>query len=1118
LILGNCLFPYEAVTIDMPPPFYNVEDGRKGCLTTFEEPSTWEHYFSYFTYCAEATDESNGYEPKIKVRSQKCSFGHCWTNQKTLKWGGQCVVWPSNYGFPGDRFCARLAVRGNQGYTKYKHLNKRGNEQDDPVYRDSDGNEFRLDLPKLCAYYDPSLIQTSLYDLIDAKLFSSPYHYTTETNPIADAILTSLVNNLPISLLVDTIFRLSGGENLGEEYKATITVSLGVLATIFTGGVGPLLAVGLEQALKHGIPELQKSLYLNKMVFDQLGCVNVPLKPGPRKYCPFLTKPQSTAQVQSICRTLTDGTIERSTLENPCATSTIQNNLIRNTIRVSYDQLVPLCQGDENSFIDTSCVKINFGTSYNALAAKRVHLSTSNTGFIDRCDTTRELAEQPLCVQTGITQPSGKPFRLVYGLRSEGPSSQARPLESITFDQPDCSDNPNWVCQKIWGINAGDYEDISVSFPLVEGSYSTTASTNSATIIDLDGMGKNFQASVVRQETEYDSGFTQSPNQICVFEDGDTSKILGCKDRLQTLPKPIVRGCDGVECTSTFFQPKIVVELRSGNDSTKGVIEVANRTNAAAVSKVNLAGFDYSAFATDDNYNKIPFASLPAKSTDTLFGNYSPSGVEPVDSNGNRNTSLTYLNGLEYINGKYSLGGTKTCLTGFNVESCATNIRNCALAKLDKKDTVSCKSFFDDYLYGSFPGLRLCASNENTCTIVGNIPRKDGGNPIKVRDCGSSGIPTCSNGAPTCNTGTPKCSNNGDLACVNGVLTCTSGTPICSTSIIKSFCYEHDEYLCTSTLKPSDRVYPAYNGPGTETLAENEYLHYAYLQQNDNSVLVYYNPPPPPNSAPNTTPITVNKDTQIIRDKTEVEHGLCVEVPPAKCSAIDESAGANEENGFASWAEAPVGTEVTGTCITNYAQTADKPVKRNCSIDFSSGTPQAKFGALINGYKCAAAIVSLDISGVDNQSATALTMGTVNQVSVGSQTAASQDFTVSYTFPVANNTEANSYREFVIKVVIPDKTKIASFNLKTASFRASADMVSVNNNLVRYRSCSSDGCIKGAGYSFQDTYADNSNLNLVPNLINGDNFIKIQVNKGKEFMYADGDGEFTITFNYNLYQ
>ena len=53
-------------------PPYNKKDGRRGCLLRKEPPQIFNIF--YMNICAEASPESNYFNPKIRYRTQTCNI------------------------------------------------------------------------------------------------------------------------------------------------------------------------------------------------------------------------------------------------------------------------------------------------------------------------------------------------------------------------------------------------------------------------------------------------------------------------------------------------------------------------------------------------------------------------------------------------------------------------------------------------------------------------------------------------------------------------------------------------------------------------------------------------------------------------------------------------------------------------------------------------------------------------------------------------------------------------------------------------------------------------------------------------------------------------------------
>ena len=97
------------------------------------------------------------------------------------------------------------------------------------------------------------------------------------------------------------------------------------------------------------------------------------------------------------------------------------------------------------------------------------------------------------------------------------------------------------------------------------------------------------------------------------------------------------------------------------------------------------------------------------------------------------NQDAVYISGLEYVNGKYHLGGTHACLSSSKTSKCPDNPKLCVLTKLLNKDTVRCSVFASKS--ATQGGLSLCSSIETTtCPSIDSIARIGGGS-VAIRKC-----------------------------------------------------------------------------------------------------------------------------------------------------------------------------------------------------------------------------------------------------------------------------------------------------------------------------------------------------------------------------------------------
>src|SRR5690606_22755340 len=143
------------------------------------------------------------------------------------------------------------------------------------------------------------------------------------------------------------------------------------------------------------------------------------------------------AEVQDICVIGSDGAPVSSVANAECHVSTLQNNYIRNSVRVGYENLVPLCKNNENPNHTDKCVNIeNIGAF---TSAKGMHASTARRDIIKHCS---KAAPGAPCVdsmvQHSCSVPSDKcqdDYRIVYGHNLGG---VVTPKPYYRDDIPDC--------------------------------------------------------------------------------------------------------------------------------------------------------------------------------------------------------------------------------------------------------------------------------------------------------------------------------------------------------------------------------------------------------------------------------------------------------------------------------------------------------------------------------------------------------------------------------------------------------------------------------------------------------------------------------------------------------
>ncbi len=240
--------PFKPGTL-CPP--WNKSDGRNNdtCLLKFDYPGIFIGFL--LNRCAEEAPDSSYFTPKIRIRVQSCNAIACWHQNSTLNWDGECVLWPTGYGIPLTRVCARVAVPdmppppginappspADPGYTDGVHLNKVGYTETDNKIIGIDGKIITLKPPKLCAYSDPGLVNLVSdsgvhLDPMDWNPNRQPLHHTNELSPIAK-VLKFLVETIKGVSLPSLLGQLLGMIDQNSEFIKVLQSILNAIGEIF---------------------------------------------------------------------------------------------------------------------------------------------------------------------------------------------------------------------------------------------------------------------------------------------------------------------------------------------------------------------------------------------------------------------------------------------------------------------------------------------------------------------------------------------------------------------------------------------------------------------------------------------------------------------------------------------------------------------------------------------------------------------------------------------------------------------------------------------------------------------------------------------------------------------
>ena len=874
--------------------FCHVNVMAGNCIDANQYPSIPLVFFS--DGCGEESPDSTFFEPKIRVRIHNCNLISCIDEEHSLKWDGQCVTTVGPYLLPLIRMCARVAIPADiitnkpadPGYTEGKHLDEEGNTVDDELIPTSDGGTFSIVVPKLCLYKDPSFLEIGLdtgdgnggIDLLDTNPIKQPFHRTVGMHPVVEAIVFFIDNaatftDSSINMITSLFSMLGDGGGSNADSGGGNASAFAVLADAlsFVGDIITLLGSLITDALK----EIGQ---INRVVDEKIyGCVNIPLGPYPPPFCETLVPFSQKITLQNICHVGDDGLPIKSLQGKECVVSTLRNNYIHNSLRIGYDNFVPICKENEDPMSTDKCVVINNLDSF--ASAKGIHEATNRRDVIKSC---ADGGSSGICVQTmiphrcSVTQDGcDAGFRIIYGVTV---GSYIIPKSYFRDDLSDCPNPSGGTCQTIWGINTGEFVDVSLVFEQNQEIYDITPLSGTVALTDGLDQTTTFTTSIVRMpefNTVY--SFNQEPKQFCVF---DEDKVIGCKPRAPA-PKITTYECGtdnitGLTCTSDYYNPQFIAgyeakyktstEAEFETDSTYALIAPETVTSTPLNSKINLAGDNFEPFVTDDTFKAKPFSGPNSPEPNSIYGNYLDGALPVV--NGVPNPNAIYVDGIEYLNGKYHVGGKFACLIAKNYTRCPLDPTICVLTKLLNTDTVRCSEFSKKF--NEHQGIVLCTADQtSTCTQIDSMVQIGGG-LVPIRACDGE------NGAPA----------------------------------IK--CYDGSVDLCIVSNAPEDRVDPS---PDLgRTLSDSQFFNTTSSALNGGIAGSY------------------DSDIHALRDKSTIERGFCVEVPsPGNC---EEQTDFSEDNGFASWPSVAVGETSVGTCQPGF--TASVPLERKCIINPQDNT------------------------------------------------------------------------------------------------------------------------------------------------------------------------------------
>jgi hypothetical protein len=738
---------------------WNRDAGRggrndKNCLYQFnlnDYGGTATGYSGFYdAVCAQDIDGNRYNNTKIRLKSVVCSFGGCFDNQLDLDGlNGECNMFPMKELVTARRVCARIASPPgdnsdanhqdfDDGYTyaydqsikqnRGRHLDSYGVTQLDELYDDGmGGSPFAILKPKICAYYDPwmldlyTVFEGDFPDLFDINPINQIFHKSAgDLSPIVKIIIfiiTSYANmaNTGVNLL-DMICSAVMGVLGGDSAKH-------LLETVFQ-----FFSSIIDKILSFAVEVLEAIGQINRVVLDHYGCIEIPLANYPPPYCSSLTL-DATPVGDAICSTNSNGVLMQNCFNaslqgvsancspSKCVVSSVvDNNFIYNSARVGYSNMLPICPSNGANSTYNTCV--NFSA-------------------------TRKAAIQNKDLVTGVTAKDGslnssQSYRVVYetmSVDSSGQTTQSVDLSNYSYiDLPDCDSigktspnsyvptNPNVVlsskfCQKIWGVDIGDYSD---NFIIDYRGVQTLAALQSAPIaLTYKRISGNVSTPITK--TFYSKIDPNSAvNSILLYQkgtDGASDKLIGNLNR-GTKPALTVSPCStGQYASQTQLNVMPCMNLSFTNKGVKATYNSSlvlrydtafpNAANASIAQStapsVAFGGLSVTGYVTDQrnqlpNYTANPPGSnsfidpsTNSISTISILGRYLDQS-KIYSSSCDWDSCAKYLNGLEVLSNRYVRGGSWFCVDTSFDNSCQNDPTQCVLAnKLPDNSAVSNK-------------------------------------------------------------------------------------------------------------------------------------------------------------------------------------------------------------------------------------------------------------------------------------------------------------------------------------------------------------------------------------------------------------------------------------------
>lgn len=587
----------------------------------------------------EKTDESDVWDPKIRVITKVCFFG-CAEIKETLSHWGQCAFTL----FPW-RICARLAgpktsEPGSNSYgnhtaskpdTRYAHIPDDPRNTGEPLPR-----------VQLCAYEDP--VSPFAPDLVDWNWFLQPYHYKAK-NP-GMALAASAINTASNMMAVAAIG--SAAASLLMFAIAPYGMMLAFLAII-----GKILSLFIDEA----------NLLVIGGYEGAIGCVEIPLAPYPPPFCQHIVPVPMTPTMTPTCTATHFNSIDNT----PCAYSASVYSYTKPAGRISFFDDRDRCSGNKDPGPYDDCVSLHHigtntpytvspcGTTGTTPCVKSNEASSGgvypvNLGLIDTATNEPLLASSASLAKPPVPCPANRicPSRTVCPASGKCVSNNAACTVGQFTCEQQCSPGASCVVpapQYRWGVigvNLAPFEDYQLSFnkgemrPSPEPEFSlpdpNVASRSYKLYVSTGARGEGDNAI--------------SGRQICLFEKG-TNKEFSCFSR-GPMPRPEITAV-----STRYYDPK--VRIRFGSPVQEEIVGAScNRT------EVKLHGHRFYVTVDPPSLPNVTDGSAQKDNpTPTSRDNLSGSYKKGSDK------KMYYQGGLECSGGDYRRGGSRLCVSGY---------------------------------------------------------------------------------------------------------------------------------------------------------------------------------------------------------------------------------------------------------------------------------------------------------------------------------------------------------------------------------------------------------------------------------------------------------------------